>query len=76
VLFNYHSAKTPKALLVLLPGILAVILSATWGGGEWMYYGGIAVMFVGIWMNGSFNYFAGKLLRWWRAQNATAAHTS
>lgn len=52
--------------MVLLPGIIAVVYSATWGGGEWLYYVGIAAMFFGIWMNGSFQYFSDRMRHWWR----------
>lgn len=64
VLLNYQASKTPRAMLVLVPGIMAVVYSATWGGGEWLYYSGVLAMFLGIWMNGSFRYFT---TRWRQA---------
>lgn len=76
VLFNYNTRKTPKALLVLLPGIVAVVYSATWGGGEWLYYTGTAAMFLGIWMNGSFQYFSDRIRHWWRSSASGSVSTS
>jgi hypothetical protein len=68
---NFNRSKTPRALLVLLPGIMAVVYSATWGGGEWLYYAGVCIMFLGIWLNGSFNYFFRRIRRIFYPENLT-----
>lgn len=76
VLLNYNPSKTPKALLLLIPGIAAVVYSATWGGGEWLYYSGVVTMFLGIWMNGSFQYFSDRLRQWWRSLDSGSVSAS
>jgi hypothetical protein len=53
ILFNYRSTKTPRALAVVLPGMGMVGFSVVQGGGEWLYYLGAVLMWVGVWLNGS-----------------------
>lgn len=76
VLLNYNQHKTPRAMMILVPGIMAVVYSATWGGGQWLYYSGVALMFFGTWMNGSFNFFAAKFRQLRRSPSAATAHTN
>jgi hypothetical protein len=53
ILLNRRGPRTWYALAFAIAGMVMMITSVAWGGGEALYYAGNAIVFVGIWMNGS-----------------------
>jgi len=56
ILFNYRDARTKYALLLVSTGCLLVMCSVGIGGGLALYYAGIALLFIGVWLNASLLY--------------------
>lgn len=56
ILLNRRGTRTRYALMLALIGIGGMLVSVTWGGGTFLYYLSNALVFLGIWINGSFLY--------------------
>ena len=56
ILFNYRDARTKYAFLVVTIGSLLVMYSVAIGGGLLLYYFGVAMLFIGVWLNASLLY--------------------
>ena len=57
VLFNYRDDRTRYALLLVLAGAACMMTSVTTTGGLTLYYIGVVVVFMGVWLNASLLYF-------------------
>lgn len=53
ILFNRKGARTWYALGLSVPGFVMVLFSVIRNGGQPLYYAGIGLLFLGVWMNGS-----------------------
>jgi len=56
ILFNYRDARTKYALLLVTTGSLMVMCSVGIGGGLALYYSGVTLLFIGVWLNASLLY--------------------
>ncbi len=56
ILFNYRDARTKWALLLVTIGCLLVMCSVCTGGGLFLYYSGVTLLFLGVWLNASLLY--------------------
>ncbi|KAA9036526.1 hypothetical protein FW778_18065 [Ginsengibacter hankyongi] len=61
MLFNYRDNRTRYALLLAFTGSTCLLYSVALGGGLALYYSGVALIFCGVWLNGSLLFFIGKL---------------
>ena len=61
IALNKRGNRTLYAIAIALTGMAMVMFSVIKSGGQPLYYAGIVVMFLGVWMNGSFVWFAKKL---------------
>jgi hypothetical protein len=62
IFLNYRGTRTYWSLLIASLGISCTLYSVIKDGGSQLYYLGIAIIIVGIWLNGSLLYFVKKLL--------------
>lgn len=60
IYFNKRGTRTRYALLISLFGTCLVIISTLFYGGWSLYYTGVAVIFAGVWLNGSLLYFINR----------------
>ncbi len=60
IYFNKRGTRTGYALLISVFGTCLVISSTLFYGGWSLYYTGVAVIFAGVWLNGSLLYFINK----------------
>ena len=63
VLLNFRGVRTRYAILLVVLGSAMTIFSVTTGGGLPLYYLGVIVIFVGVWLNASLLFFVRKLKR-------------
>lgn len=61
ILLNYRDKRTWYALLLATAGTLMIVYSVAVSGGMFLYYAGVAIVFAGVWLNGSLLYIAGKI---------------
>ncbi len=62
VAWNYKGRKTIAACFFIAMGILLIVQSELFSGAIASYYWGCALLFLGVWANGSLSYFV-KLFR-------------
>lgn len=62
VLWNYRGTRTLFAATVIVIATLIVGVSELVSGNTTHYYIGCAILFLGVWINGSFVHFARKWL--------------
>lgn len=60
IYFNKRGTRTRYALFISTFGTCLVISSTLFYGGWGLYYTGVAVIFAGVWLNGSLLYFINK----------------
>jgi hypothetical protein len=60
IYFNKRGSRTRYALFISIIGASFVISSTLFYGGWSLYYTGVAVIFTGVWLNGSLFYFINK----------------
>ena len=53
LLLNFHGKRTKYALVLSGLGILTILNSAIRNGGLDLYYLGISIVFIAVWLNGS-----------------------
>ena len=53
LLLNFHGKRTKYALVLSVLGILTILNSAIRNGGLDLYYLGISIVFIAVWLNGS-----------------------
>jgi amino acid transporter len=59
--FNYRDDRTKYALALAFTGSLLLVASTIWAIGPFMYYTGTAIIFAGVWINGSMFFVLNKL---------------
>lgn len=62
ILFNYRDVRTKYALLLAALGSGMILFSITTSGGSLLYYTGVSIVFVGVWLNASLLNFLGNLI--------------
>jgi hypothetical protein len=53
IFFNYRGSRTKYALALAVLGILFILNSVIRNGGQELYYIGVSIVFLSIWLNGS-----------------------
>ncbi len=66
ILLNWRGRRSWYALALVLCGMSMMMTSVARGGGEFLYYVGNALVFSGIWMNGSFLYVWHQMKQAWK----------
>jgi len=61
ILLNYRDARTKYALLLVTTGCTLVMYSVCIGGGLLLYYSGVTMLFIGVWLNASLLYVIRKI---------------
>ena len=61
VLFNYRDTRTKYALMLVATGCMAVMCSVCFGGGLPLYYSGVILIFIGVWLNASLLYVISRI---------------
>lgn len=61
IAFNQRDRRTKYAIGLAVAGSMMAILSAIYGGGEYLYYSGVLLIFTGVWLNGSLLYVINRL---------------
>jgi hypothetical protein len=61
LLLNYQGRRTKIALAISTFGIFLIMRTIFYGGGQELYYLGVSVVFMGVWLNGSLIRLFGKL---------------
>lgn len=59
--FNSRDDRTKYALALAFTGSILLVASTIWAIGPIMYYTGTAIIFAGVWLNGSMFYVLNKL---------------
>jgi hypothetical protein len=59
--FNYRDDRTKYALALAFTGSLMLVASTIWAIGPIMYYTGTAIIFAGVWLNGSMLFVLNRL---------------
>jgi CDP-diglyceride synthetase len=62
IILNYRDGRTKYALLLAVAGCFFIIYSACIGGGLPLYYSGVFLVFVAVWLNASLLYVIGKIM--------------
>jgi len=62
ILFNHKGSRTWYALGLSVPGFALTLFSVIQNGGQPLYYAGIGLLFLGVWMNGSLPWLWNSLL--------------
>jgi hypothetical protein len=76
ILLNRRGKRTWYALGIALAGMMMMLASVAWGGGEALYYAGSAAVFAGIWVNGSFLYLWQQVRQSWKFVSGRTAGTT
>ena len=66
ILMNWRGLRSRYALGIVLAGMSMMLYSVVMAGGEPLYYAGNVLVFIGIWVNGSFYAAWRKLKRGFR----------
>jgi amino acid transporter len=61
VILNYRDARTKYALVLAAAGCFFIIYSVCVGGGLPLYYSGVFLVAIGVWLNGSLLYVISKI---------------
>ena len=61
IAFNYRDVRTKYALLLVIIGCLLIMCTVGIGGGLALYYSGVALLFIGAWLNASLLYVISKI---------------
>ncbi len=62
ILFNRKGARIWYAMGLSVPGLAMILYSVIQNGGQQLYYAGIGLLFLGVWMNGSLPWLWNSLL--------------
>lgn len=54
IVLNWRDRRTYLALFLAISGVSMVLFSVIKSGGAPLYYAGVVLVFVGVWVNGSF----------------------
>jgi len=63
ITFNYRDKRTRYSLIVAGAGCFLIMYSVCAGGGLPLYYTGVILVFIGVWLNGSLLYIVKKISR-------------
>jgi hypothetical protein len=63
IAFNFRDGRSVWAMAMVLAGSAVAIWSTVQGGGESLYYPGVALIALGVWMNGSLLYICRRIAR-------------
>jgi len=74
IALNYKKKTTIIALAIAAVGILLLSISQFYLMSNDLYYVGTALLFFGIWYNGSFNFFYKKYKTYWNKINDNKIH--
>jgi hypothetical protein len=61
IAFNWRGRRTMYAIGIALTGSLLAVYSVLYGGGEFLYYCGVLLIFTGVWLNGSLLYVINRV---------------
>ena len=61
IILNYRDRRTSYSFLLATAGCLLVMYSVCAGGGLPMYYSGVILVFIGVWLNASLLYILKKI---------------
>ncbi len=61
IILNYRDVRTRYAWLLAAAGCLLIMYSVCVGGGTPLYYSGVMIVFIGVWLNASLLYIIGKI---------------
>jgi hypothetical protein len=53
LLLNFRGSRTKYALLLAALGIFIILKTMISSGGQQLYYSGVAIVFIAVWLNGS-----------------------
>lgn len=67
VVLNPRGPRTILAILFSLVGISMILFSVWRSGGQPLYYAGLVIVFIGVWMNGSLFWFGAELRKYFRS---------
>ena len=62
IFFNYRDIRTRYALLLAAAGCILIMYSICVGGGLPLYYAGVVLVFIGVWLNASLLYIIRKIM--------------
>lgn len=63
ILLNYRDVRTKYALAISVLGSLLILKSIIFSGGQQLYYIGVLMIFISVWLNGSLLSILRKLKR-------------
>jgi hypothetical protein len=66
IAFNYRDQRSLWSMLMAAIGSAMAIWSTVRGGGEYLYYMGVFMIAMGVWMNGSLLFVWRRLIGFWR----------
>ena len=61
IILNYRDVRTKYSLLLSAAGCLLIMYSVCLGGGLPIYYTGVMLVFIGVWLNASLLYIISKI---------------
>jgi uncharacterized protein YqgC (DUF456 family) len=53
IILNKRGGRTKYAIAMALAGMTMIMFSVVWDGGQTLYYVGILLVFLAVWLNGS-----------------------
>lgn len=53
LLLNFQGRRTKLALAVSLPGMMVIMSTVVFGGGQYLYYLGVLFIIAAVWLNGN-----------------------
>jgi len=75
ITLNYRDKRTRYSLIVAAAGCFLIMYSVCTGGGLPLYYTGVILIFIGVWLNGSLLYIFTKM-RGHRSAQSTEFNTA
>ncbi len=57
IILNRRGMRTVYAAILAVIGMMMIMYSVVWDGGQTLYYAGILLVFTAVWMNGSMSWF-------------------
>ncbi len=76
ILFNYRDIRTKYALTLAGLGALIILQSIIFSGGEQLYYVGVSLIFMAVWLNGSLFSFLRTVKKMFSSFSKTAEHST
>ena len=57
IILNRRGMRTVYSAILAAVGMIMIMYSVVWDGGQTLYYAGILLVFIAVWMNGSMAWF-------------------